>query len=40
MGEIALSVIVSANKSFTDLFLFKLFPGKPTGSSFWVWNDA
>ena len=38
--EIALSVIVGENKPFTALFLFSLFPGKPTGSSSWVWNDA
>lgn len=37
MVEIALSVIVSANKLFTALFLFKFFPGKSTGSSFRVW---
>lgn len=39
-AEISLCVIVSVNKAFIALFLFKLFPGKPTGSSFWVWNDA
>lgn len=32
MAEIALCVIVSVNKPFTALFLFKLFPGKPTGT--------
>lgn len=36
MTEIALSVILSVNKPFTALFLFKLFSGKPTGTSFWV----
>lgn len=36
MAEVALCAIASVNKAFTALFLFKLFPGKPTGSSFWV----